>query len=112
MAAATRWLAGGGRSIGSTALLVLVAIAVIAGVGINYLMKGSLRYEWLIVAVAGAFGAYFASESFPESYIFSGVTNWGPTVDGLYVIPALIGGILLALVADLGIRTGPEPRSA
>jgi hypothetical protein len=32
--------------------------------------------------------------------------------DGLAVIPALIGGILMALVVDVSIHTGPEPRTA
>lgn len=97
---------------GSFAFAGVVIVALAAGFAVQYLTKKSLRYEWLIVAVAAAFGAIFASETFPSSVIFSGITSWGPDIDGLVLIPAVIGGVLLALVADLGIRTGPAPRTA
>jgi hypothetical protein len=97
---------------GFLAFAGVVSIALLIGFGVQYLTKKSLSNEWLIVAVAAAFGAYFASESFPGSTIFSGITNWGPELDGLFLIPAIIGGGLLALVADLGIRTGPQGSTA
>ena len=96
---------------GMIGFAAIVIVALGGGFGLQYLTKKSLANEWLIVALAGAFGAYFASQSFPGSNVFSGVTSWGPEVDGLRIIPAVIGGVLLALVADLGIRTAPEPRS-
>jgi len=92
---------------GSLAFVGVVIVALAAGFAVQYLTKMSLRYEWLIVGAAAAFGAIFASEGFPGSNIFSGVTSWGPEIDGLVLIPAAIGAVLLALVADLGIRTGP-----
>jgi uncharacterized membrane protein YeaQ/YmgE (transglycosylase-associated protein family) len=98
---------------GFTAFLGIVVVAVIVGIGVQYLLKSSLTYEWLIVALAGAFGAYFASETFVGSTIFEGIKDWGPQLDGMFIIPAIIGGILLALVADIGVRAGgPAPQAA
>ncbi len=90
---------------GVSAFIGIIVVAVVAGVAVQYLTKSSLRYEWLVIALAGAFGAYFASETFPGSDVFADVTEWGPVVDGLYVIPAVVTGAILALVADLGVRT-------
>ena len=98
---------------GFAAFIGIVVVAIIVGIGVQYLMKPALRNEWLIVALSGAFGAYFASQSFPESDVFAGIKDWGPTVDGMYIIPALIGGIILAVVADIGVRaSGPVARTA
>lgn len=91
---------------GFTALLGIIVVAILAGLAVQYLTKSSLRYEWLVVALAVAFGAYFASESFPNSGVFENVEEWGPVVDGMYIIPAVIGALILAVVADLGVRTG------
>ena len=96
---------------GLTGFVIVVVVALAVGFAVQYAMKTPLNYEWLIVSLALAFGAIFASETFPGSGVFSGVTNWGPELDGLVVIPAIIGGGLLALAADVGIRTGPEPRT-
>ena len=93
------------------AFLSIVVVALIIGVGAQFLFKSSHTYEWLAVAVAFAFGAYFASESFVGSTVFADIKNWGPEFDGMFLIPAAIGGLILAVVADLGIRTSPQQTS-
>lgn len=95
---------------GFLAFLSIVVVALIVGVGVQLLFTSSNPYEWLAVAVAFAFGAYFASQSFVGSTVFAGIKDWGPTLDGLYLVPAIAGGVILAVVAALGIRTSP-PRS-
>ena len=97
---------------GFMAFLSIVVVALIVGVGIQYLMKSTLSYEWLVVALAGAFGAYFASETFVGSTVFEGITSWGPEFDGMFIVPAIIGGVILAVVADLGVRTAPQQKVA
>lgn len=89
---------------GFTAVLGIVLVAILVGVGVQYLMGSTVGYEWLVIAVAGAFGAYLASEAFVTSSIFEGIKNWGPELDGLFIVPAAIGGVLLALIADIGVR--------
>ena len=85
---------------GFMAFLSIVVVALIIGVGVQFLIKSSHTYEWLAVAVAAAFGAYFASESFVGSTVFAGIKDWGPEFDGLVIVPAII--------ADLGIRSTPQ----
>jgi hypothetical protein len=88
---------------GFTAFIGIVLVALFVGVGIQYLMGGTVSYEWFVVALAGALGAYLASEWIVVNGLF-GITNWGPELDGLFVVPAAIGGVLLALSADFGVR--------
>lgn len=97
---------------GITAFLGLTVAAVLIGVVVQLLITRPLRNEWLVVALAGAFGAIFASENLPGSYVFNGIQVWGPEFDGLFIIPAVVGGVLLALVADLGMRLEPTSLTA
>jgi uncharacterized membrane protein YeaQ/YmgE (transglycosylase-associated protein family) len=81
----------------------IVVIAVAAAIAVQVLEKKA-GYDWLIVAVTGAFGAYFASETFPGSTLFQGIKDFGPQADGFYFIPGIVGGVVLAVVAYLGTR--------
>ncbi len=93
---------------GLTAFAALVLVGLVIGVAVQFLGRSTIRYEWLIVAVAVIFGGYFASESFPGSTVFADIKDWGWSLDGMYVIPAAIGALILGIVADLGMRTNPE----
>jgi hypothetical protein len=92
----------------------IVAVALIAGVVVQMYERRALPYEWLIIALAGAFGAYFASETVPGATVplLESIKDWGPTLDGMYVIPALLGGIILAVVAYFGTRTSESLQPA
>jgi uncharacterized membrane protein YeaQ/YmgE (transglycosylase-associated protein family) len=85
-------------------LAAIVVVAVAAGVVVQLLEKKS-GYDWLIIAVTGIFGAYFASETFPGSTTFESIENFGPQVDGFYIIPGVVFGAVLALVAYVGTRS-------
>ena len=91
---------------------LLVVVGLVAGFGVQFLTKTRIGLEWLIVAVAVAFGGYFASESFPGSNVFSFIKDWGPAIDGLVIIPAVIGALIIGIVADLGMRSSPEVQPA
>jgi len=97
---------------GLLGLGLLVLVGIVAGFAVQVLTKTKIGLEWLIVAVAVVFGGYFASESFPGSNIFSGIKDWGPAIDGLVIIPAVIGALVMAVVADLGMRSNPEIQPA
>ncbi|HZP97546.1 MAG TPA: hypothetical protein VFC31_14605 [Candidatus Limnocylindria bacterium] len=97
---------------GLLAFSSLVIVGLIAGFAVQYLAKGAIRGEWLIVAVAVVFGGYFASESFPGSTVFEGIKDWGPTFDGMAIIPAIVGALILGIVADLGMRASPDVQPA
>lgn len=98
---------------GLIAFLCIAGVALVVGVAVQYLLRSSHSFEWLTIAVAGTFGAYFASETFvtaegkSATTVFANITNWGPSFDGMFLVPAIIGGLILAIVADLGMRTMP-----
>jgi hypothetical protein len=83
------------------AAIVIVALAV--GIAVQVLER-RMGWDWLVIAVPAAFGAYFASETFPGSTTFEAIKNFGPTIDGFYVIPGIVTGAVLALVAYFGTR--------
>ena len=89
----------------------IVVIALVVGIALQYAIKGGVSYEWFIIALAGAFGAYFGSETVVGSTVplLDGIKDWGPEFDGVFVAPAAIGGVLMALIADIGVRTTPGP---
>lgn len=73
-----------------------------------------LPYHWVLIALGTAFGAYFASENVPGATvpILERVKDWGPTIDGMYVIPAILGGVILAVVMYFGTRADEGLRPA
>jgi TctA family transporter len=100
--------------VGFIAFAGIVILAVIAGFAVQMYDKRSLSYEWLIIALAGAFGAYFFSENVPGATVplLEGIKDWGPTLDGMYVIPAVIGGVVLAVAAYFGTRASESLQTA
>ena len=98
---------------GFTAIVAVIVVALLVGIGIQYLMGGTISYEWFVIAAAGAVGAFLAGETLVTWSWFEGMKSWGPDTDGLLVVPAAIGGVILALVADLGVRLAlPQPSAA
>jgi len=83
------------------AAIVVVSLAV--GVAVQLLEK-KMGWDWLIIAVPALFGAYFASETFPGSTTFQAIKDFGPTIDGFYILPGVITGAILAVVSYFGTR--------
>jgi uncharacterized membrane protein YeaQ/YmgE (transglycosylase-associated protein family) len=82
--------------LGGWVVLVLGALAF----GVIAQLVGQTRtgFEWLIDAIAAAIGALIASEF---------VIAWqavGPVWDGLAIVPALIGGLVVGIVVELATR--------
>jgi uncharacterized membrane protein YeaQ/YmgE (transglycosylase-associated protein family) len=99
---------------GFIAFAGIVVLALIAGFAVQMYDKRSLSYQWLIVAISGTFGAYFASENVPGATVplLDGIKDWGPTLDGMFVILAVVGGVILAVVAHFGTRTSDRLQTA
>jgi hypothetical protein len=89
---------------GLAVFAVIVLVSVFAGVAVQLFGARSSRYDALVVSVTAIFGAYFASETFPGSSPFATITNWGPAVDGFYVIPGIVFAVLIATVMYAGTR--------
>ena len=78
--------------------LVLLAGALLFGVIAQFIGETRTGYEWLVDGVAAALGAVIASE-----FIISAGT-FEPVWDGLAIVPALIGGLVLGLVVEVITR--------
>ena len=79
--------------------LVLLAGALLFGVIAQFIGETRTGYEWLVDGVAAALGAVIASE-----FIISAGT-FEPVWDGLAIVPALIGGLVLGLVVEVITRS-------
>ncbi len=84
------------------ALFAVIAIGAIA-IGIaaqRFQRQGG--FSWLIMAVAVTYGAFFFSEKLPTNSLFEAVKNWGPQVDGFYLVPGSIGAAVMGVLAYFG----------
>jgi hypothetical protein len=94
---------GGGKmelaiNLGYAGWIAIVAGALLFGIVAQFIGETRTGYEWLADGIAAGLGAVIASE-----FIISART-FEPVWDGLAIVPALIGGIALGLVVELGTR--------
>jgi hypothetical protein len=76
------------------AAFLLVAGALLIGIVAHLIGEVTIGYEWAITGVAALVGGYLGSEA------FGGVSTWGPEFEGLFVLPAIIGGVVLGAIVD------------
>ncbi|MHB8630990.1 MAG: hypothetical protein ACYC9W_03590 [Candidatus Limnocylindria bacterium] len=86
---------------GALAITVVVGAALLIGFGVQYLTRPRTQQDWLFVAIATGIGGYVGSEVLTSS---TGVMAGGPEIDGLVVLPAVITGLVLGLLADAFVR--------
>ena len=82
--------------LGGWVLLILGALAF--GVIAQFVGQPKARFEWLLDAFAAGIGALIASE-----FIVAWQTM-EPVWDGLAIVPALVGGLVVGLVVEVGTR--------
>jgi uncharacterized membrane protein YeaQ/YmgE (transglycosylase-associated protein family) len=78
--------------------IALIVGAVVFGAIAQYIGETRLGYEWLIDAIGAGIGALVASEF---------IVAWQtvePVWDGLAIIPAVIGGLVVGLIVELVTR--------
>jgi uncharacterized membrane protein YeaQ/YmgE (transglycosylase-associated protein family) len=85
-------------AIGWVGLALLIIGALVIGVGFQFLGRGAGPYEWVVTSIAAFIGAFAASE------LFVGLRDWQPTVDGVALIPALVGGLVVGAIVALTMR--------
>ena len=95
-------------------LLTIVIVSLLAGMAVQLLGTRKSPYDFLIVGLTAAFAAYFASETFPGSSVFETIKDFGPSIDGFYVIPGIAFAFVIATVAYIGTREtyAPDPATA
>jgi uncharacterized membrane protein YeaQ/YmgE (transglycosylase-associated protein family) len=89
-----------GWNVGMTgvAALMLVLGALILGAIAQIIGRVVVGYEWIFTALAALVGGWIGSEALGT------LSTWGPEFEGLYVLPALIGGIVLGGLVDVVVR--------
>jgi uncharacterized membrane protein YeaQ/YmgE (transglycosylase-associated protein family) len=78
--------------------VLLIVGALVIGVAAQFIGDVRKNYHWIIVAVAALIGGLFASEFIVDWRTFE------PVWDGLALIPALIGGLVVGVVVDVIAR--------
>lgn len=78
--------------------LLLILGAVVFGVVAQFIGEANTGYEWLVDGIAAAFGAIIASE------FIVGLQAFAPVWDGLALVPALVGGVVLGGIVELVTR--------
>lgn len=85
-------------TLGLGGLTVLIVGALVFGVIAQYVGEARTGYEWLGDAIAAGIGAVVASE------LIVAWRTFGPVYDGLALVPALIGGLVLGIVVEVVTR--------
>ncbi|HET8571623.1 MAG TPA: hypothetical protein VFN14_07015 [Candidatus Limnocylindria bacterium] len=80
------------------AVILLIAGALVLGAVPLFVGEPKTGYEWLVSAAAVLVGGWLGSEA------FGSLSTFGPAFDGLYLVTALIGGIVLGVVVDAAVR--------
>lgn len=76
------------------AAVLLVIGAIVLGAIAHVVGERRTGFEGPIVAIAALIGGYLGSEAFGT------YSTWGYAFEGLYVVPALIGAVILGVVVD------------
>lgn len=85
-------------TLGTGGWIVLILGSVIFGVIAQFVGETRTGYEWVVDAIAFAIGALVASE-----FIVAFQTV-GPVWEELALVPALVGGLVVGIVADAATR--------
>jgi uncharacterized membrane protein YeaQ/YmgE (transglycosylase-associated protein family) len=89
-----------GWDVGMTALAVIVLIgaAVVIGAVLQFIGEVTIGYEWIVAGLAALVGGWIGSEALGT------LSTWGPEWEGMFILPALIGAVVLGFVVDLVVR--------
>lgn len=85
-------------ALGLAGWLVLIVGAAVFGIVAQLIGDARNNYEWVVDGVAAGVGALVASEF---------IVAWqatGPVFDGLAIVPALVGGLVVGLLVAVTTR--------
>lgn len=77
--------------------LVLIG-AIVVGVVAQLIGEAPFSFEWVVTAIGALLGAVIASE------LIVGLRAFEPVWDGLALVPALVGGLIAAVVVAVATR--------
>lgn len=89
-----------GWDVGMTgaAVALLFMAAIVIGAVVQNIGKASFDYEWVLTAVAAFIGGWLGSEA------LGAASTWGPEWQGMYLVPALIGAVVLSGLVAVALR--------
>ena len=85
-------------TLGIVGWIVLVVGALVFGAIAQFVGETRTGFEWLGDAIGFGIGALVASE------FIVALQSFGPVFDGLALVPALVGGLVLGLVVEVATR--------
>lgn len=91
-------LVGWDVGMSTVAAWLLVVGALIVGVVTQLIGDVTVGWHWAVTGLAALAGGWLGSEAFGT------LSTWGPVYEGLYIVPALIGGLVAAAVVDALLR--------
>jgi hypothetical protein len=80
------------------AAILLAAGAIVIGVVAHFIGEVTTGWEGPVAAIAALIGGWIGSEALGT------LSTWGYAFEGLYVLPALIGGVVLGFAIDALVR--------
>ncbi len=89
-----------GIQMGLFGWVILVAGALVFGVIAQVIGETRTGYEWLVDAVAAFIGGLVASE------FLVAARTMQPVFEGLAIVPALVGGLVVGLIVEVVTRYG------
>jgi hypothetical protein len=93
---------------GPFAWIILLVVSAILATAAQYTFFRNVRkptdYDWVYIAGGALLGGFTAHVWYGAAW------NIGPVVDGLYLVPALVGAIALGAVVELIYRAFIRPR--
>ncbi len=84
------------------AVVLLIAGAVVIGGASYFIGDVTAGFEGILTGLAALVGGYLGSEAFGT------LSTWGPADEGLYIVPAVLGGIVLGGLVDAITRFATE----
>jgi hypothetical protein len=80
------------------AAILLVGGAVIIGIASYFIGEVRVGYEGFTTGFAALVGGYLGSEAFGT------LSTWGWEIEGLFVLPAVLGAIVVGGIVDAVVR--------
>jgi uncharacterized membrane protein YeaQ/YmgE (transglycosylase-associated protein family) len=89
-----------GWNVGMSTLAAFFLIVGAVAIGVIFQLIGEVRvgWEWFATAAAALVGGYVGSEALGT------VSTFGPAFEGLYVVTAIVGGVIIGAAVDAILR--------
>jgi uncharacterized membrane protein YeaQ/YmgE (transglycosylase-associated protein family) len=90
-----------GWDVGMSLLAAIFTVAGALAIGVIAQLIGEVTFslQWVVTGLGALIGGYIGSESLGTW------STWGASFDGLYIVPALIGAVVVGGIVDVVVRS-------